>query len=383
YWWVYKKEPNAKELQAKATKALGSLQLLKDSANRLDPSEIQTYADLVALLSKFMDAHQEPIAKLYDFVACLHGKDPLAPAILFSYRVWGSTRRSDRWLELNSTDINTESDEVIHGLTEIACGLANCDRYTLRSVEWDIGADLYDSDPEHFQSHEIPESRVVSRTARKVLDEFTEFFEQLRDSLRNIVLDTEKYLAEKNLLKSESFWRKFIMKSKAPGRIEAVLWDFKESLEMWHVSGDQRTKAQVEFCKLVAAFANNEGGAVIIGVTNKTRDIVGVPDLENRIKSVSDVINKWLDYPGKDAVIHLQPVLFEENGKPPCLVIAIAQAADVVKVRGVLGEYFYPDRDQTGVTNATPDELESRKGHLKAGDNFGFIKELEEFLHDR
>jgi len=65
------------------------------------------------------------------------------------------------------------------------------------------------------------------------------------------------------------------------------------------------------------------------------------------------------------------------------LVVAVAQAAGVVGVRGASEEYYYPDRDQTGVAHRQRQELESRKMHLKAGDNFGFIKELEAFLHDK
>ena len=384
HWWIYKKEPHIEELQGKVKLALRSLQDLKEAASKLNPYGVQTYADLLTYLTNFVEAHKEQINVLYDFVVWLHGRDPLAPAILFTYRVWGSTRRSDRRLEVVSTNIDEESEVVIESLTEVACGLAGRHGYSRRSEELNIEFDLYDRDPENFRPQEIPEIEVVLRTAHKVLNECSVFFEELRDSLRQIELDIEKFLAEKNLLMSESFWKQFILKAKEPGRVEPELWDFKETLPMWHVSGNVAQKAQVDFCKLVAAFANKYGGAVIIGVTDKSRTVQGVADLENRMKATSGVMGKWLDYSRKDAIIRLQQVPFGENGEAPtCLVIAVAQAAEVVGVKGVGGEYYYPDRDQAGIVNSAPGEVTTRKIHLKSGDNFGFVKELNEFLHDK
>ncbi len=119
---------------------------------------------------------------------------------------------------------------------------------------------------------------------------------------------------------------------------------------MWHTTGNERLTAQIEFCKKIAAFANRDGGAVIIGVTNDTWEVVGVADLENRMKSISQGIQRWLDYLKKDTIFHLQPVPFEKKENVlMCLVVAVAQTENVVSVRGLSGEYFYPYRDQTGV----------------------------------
>lgn len=384
YWWIYKKETDVQELLGEVKSTLVSLQMLKESSSKLDPSPIKSYADLVVILEKFTEVHREQIDDLYEFVVWLHKKDLLAPIILFTYRVWGSTTRADRRIELDSADLATATPEVIRLLTEIAYGLFQRWSYVRYRVTMDIGADMYDRDPENYHAQEIPEDWIVSRTANKVLREFAIFLEELRDSLRNIELDIEKYLAEKDLLKSESFWRDFIIKSRTPGRPESMLWDFKESLEMWHAPGSQRAKFQIGFCNLVGAFANNEGGVIVVGVTNDTRAIVGVEDPENKLKSIWEVVHKWVDYPRKDALFHLQPVPFGQNGKLTiCLVVAVAQTAEVVRVRGESSQYFYPDRAQTGVAYPEPRELEIRKMHLKAGDNFGFMKELAAFVYDK
>ncbi|MFC1944620.1 ATP-binding protein [Chloroflexota bacterium] len=379
HWWVYKKEANLEELQARVKQVLLSAQSLKEASRQLDTFGVNTYADLVTELASFVKTNHASINELYELVAWLHAKDPLAPSILFSYRVWGSTRRSDRWLDLNAATVEDESEEIIKILTEIACGLFQRGNYTRFWEMMHIGAELHDSDPENYHHRDIPEAQVVSRTAHTTLDEFVVFFEELRDSLRNIELDIEKCLAEKNLLRSESFWRAFILKASVPGRVESVLWDFKESLAMWHVPG---ARAQVEFCKLVAAFANNEGGMFVIGVTDASREIVGVNDLENRMKVTSEATQRWLDYPRKDVIVHFQPVFFQSE-KVSCLVVAVAQAAGIVGVRGVSGEYYYPDRVQTGLQYRERQELETRKMHQKAGDNFGFMRELEAFLYDK
>ena len=59
------------------------------------------------------------------------------------------------------------------------------------------------------------------------------YFEQIRDSLRNVLLDIEKCLEQQNVLYSESFWRDFIGKAVATKKTETQVWDFKETFTMW------------------------------------------------------------------------------------------------------------------------------------------------------
>ena len=102
------------------------------------------------------------------------------------------------------------------------------------------------------------------------------------------------------------------------------------------------------------------------------------------MKSISESIQRWLEYPRKELIIHLQPIPFNQNGNIlMCLVVAIAQTQNTVAVKGGSNSYFYPDREQTGIAYRAPKELITRKMHLKAGDNFGFMKELSEFVHDK
>ena len=384
FWWIYRKESNIEEFRTKVANTLGSAQTLRERVRKLDASNIQTYDKLVETLAQFIDTHKKQIADVYEFVLWLHERDSLAPVILFTYRVWGSSRMSDRFFDIQGSSIDSEPDGTVERLTEIACGLFRRGDYTRFYEMMDIDYAIYESDPENSQPRHIPQQEIDSRTARRVIREFDVFWEFLRNSLRNIELDIEKYLSERDLLKSESFWANFIMKAKDPSRVESTLWDFKQSLSIWHTTGPERQKAQIDFCKLVAAFANRDGGAIVVGVHDETRAVEGVPQMENRMKSISEVVERYIGYPRINALVHLQQVPMEEAGKAStCLVVAVAQSEDVVSVKNLAGAYYYPDRDQTGVANRDLPYLQTRKVHLKAGDNYGFVKTLNDFLHDR
>ena len=61
-----------------------------------------------------------------------------------------------------------------------------------------------------------------------------------------------------------AFWREFIPKAAKAKIAEPQLWDFKETLAIWHVKGsEERQKAKVTFAgEDVASFANASGGVL-------------------------------------------------------------------------------------------------------------------------
>ena len=103
-------------------------------------------------------------------------------------------------------------------------------------------------------------------------------------SLRNVILEIDRYDAQTELMKRELFWRDFLVRAiDAP--VEDQLWDFKETLDMWSVSGKGKEDAVVKSCGYIAAFANAKGGVLIVGISNeRPRKVVGIEDLENRLK---------------------------------------------------------------------------------------------------
>jgi hypothetical protein len=105
-WWVFKKEKDNAELERRTKEALAAVQRLKDDSLALkDEYDPISYEQLIIDLNEFNDAHQSEITVLHDYVVWLSDKDLLAPVILFTYRVWGSTPQSDRAVEIKSTTI--------------------------------------------------------------------------------------------------------------------------------------------------------------------------------------------------------------------------------------------------------------------------------------
>jgi predicted HTH transcriptional regulator len=129
------------------------------------------------------------------------------------------------------------------------------------------------------------------------------------------------------------------------------LWDFKETLTVWHVqNGEERRKAKVTFAEDVASFANVSGGVLVVGV-NDHRDIVGIGsgrEIENRLKTAADVLEEHLEY--DRPVGSFRQVALGENEDTICLVIVISQACTTVGVNDGQERYTYPVRRETGIS---------------------------------
>ena len=146
---------------------------------------------------------------------------------------------------------------------------------------------------------EIPEREVIARASSLVLDEFAIFFEWIRNSLRNVLLDIDKCVSQRNLMHSDLFWRRFISAAVHTKKHETQLWDFKETLTVWHAKGDAKNAAKVTFAEEVASFANAQGGVLVLGVKD-SREIVGIGsggELESRLKFARDILAERLEYP--------------------------------------------------------------------------------------
>lgn len=384
-WWVFKKEPDIEKLLKKTNAALLHAQKLKDDALVLkEKSYPESYIHLVKELKKFTDLHEKEINGLYNYALYLHDEDVLAPCILFSYRVWGHTRRS--WLTVRPSVHSTKDEQDAWAVsTEFAMGLRNEYGYTLELVYSDIWERIADSvDPEYQGQISVPEERLLLQASHEILDNFAVYFENIRESLRNIILEIEKYKSPMELLSRESFWQSFIAWTMSSNRVEDQLWDLKETLEMFHiVEKKEKTSAEVDFCENVASYANTRGGLLVLGVTDKhPRKVVGVKDLENRMKFAMLILARYVDH--KINFVHFQPVIMkDENGTDQnCLVIAVAQTKDVIPVKNDEGRFSYPVRLATGLDRSTYDEIkEHKQGVLR--DNYEFLLTIDSLLNAR
>ena len=384
HWWVSKRETEIDKLYERTQTALTHLQRLKqDSANLKEKYQATTYAKLINKIKQFTDSHKEDIQVFLDYVTWLSAKDILAPSMLFTYRVWGATRLSCRRVPISSNNADEDLD-VVKVCTEYALGLRSMYDYTIQRVYSNISYDKSNSiDPEYQGNISVPERMLIVRASNEILDELATYFEFLRQSLRNIIVEIKLYTEESNLLNRESFWNAFVTKAMASSRVENQTWDFKETLDMWHIKHKEREVAATKFCEQVAAFANVDGGILIIGVTNNIpRQIVEIQDIENKMKSTKEVIVRHIDY-GVDFT-HFQPVSMKSRIGPDqiCLVIAIAQTKGPVAVKDESGRFSYPIRMETGLRRSSHNAIKHSKMRVQ-DDNYHFIQRLVGFVYDR
>ena len=387
HWWVFERETDVDELSAQTQVTLDSVQVLKDAATQLKSNEPKSYRQLLQNLKEFAEQHSNEIDIFHRYVNWLMKRDIMAPRILFTYRVWGSTRMSDRELNVDDQDNPHSDPSKLRALTEIVLGVRDRLWLVYDKLQMEIGFAIFDNlDPEELAADEpipIPEKPLIRRTAYAVYENCLTYFTEIRDSLRNILLDIEKFKEQRTLFESDEFWREFIIAAISAKTCESQLWDFKETLTIWYVKNDPaKRKAQVRFAEDVASFANTTGGVLIVGVNDK-RQIVGVGsdhELESRLKVAADVIARFIEY-DRDFVSFRQIVLADQGKERICLIIVVSQACSAVAVSNGDGQYTYPVRRETGISREGRNNVPVGKLHLK-NDNRDFMHQLRRFIRD-
>jgi hypothetical protein len=386
HWWIFRQEKNVDELVRWSEEALKAVHTLQFGATRLRRVAPETYEELLSALRKFADDHQKEIEIFHKYVAWLESRHPMAPRILFTYRIWGSTRMADREMDLSDVKNPREDIERLQIATEIVLGVFHRSWRTWDRVYGELQYEVYEGlDPEEFGSDYVPAlsaRRVAQMAAIEIYDNCGVYFSELRRSLWNIVLDSRKLKQQFAIFNSEKFWQDFIPKAVKAKMSEPQLWDFKETLTIWHAREvDARKKARIVFAEDVASFANASGGVLIIGVTDK-REIVGIgdgKDVENGLKSARDVLTTHLNY--DNDIISFRQVNVGEAGKEKlCLVIVISKAYKPVAVKHDDGRFSYPVRNESGITRVDAERLSNRI-HAKS-DKRDFMGELEQFARE-
>ena len=293
----------------------------------------------------------------------------LGPEILFTYKVWGSTRMSDRSIDINfalSTPKEEEPSTILK-LVEIVLGLSDSRFSAIGRAQMDLIGEAYESGAEDDgeQPLQIPMDRILRRTANRAVEECIIYFSEIRDSLRDILVHIGKRDDTEKIVNSDAFWRSFISKATVQGRIENELWDFKETLTMWHaVSADVRARAKVTTAEDIAAFANADGVLLTLWwsffAIDKT--IAGIGDTErdreNRVKTLNDALAELIQYARQIWKVHQLLVNGTDGREMLCLVVIVARACEPVGVKGANGTYTYPVRHG--------DRHLSRRGSLKS-----------------
>ncbi len=173
-----------------------------------------------------------------------------------------------------------------------------------------------------------------------------------------------------------------IIKASKVKTAEPQLWDFKETLAVWHVKNDpERRLAKVAFAEDVASLANTSGGVLVIGVNDK-REIVGISDgrnLENCLKVASDVLEEFLEYDRE--IVTFRQVGIGKECDTICLIVVVSQACSSVGVSDGEGRFSYPVQRETGIGRVARGETPAIKSHRKS-DNRDFLTVLKQFTRD-
>jgi hypothetical protein len=275
-----------------------------------------------------------------------------------------------------------QDEKTVERCVEKAFGLRGKFGHTIAEVHSSIAADIYDSiDPEDEwpTSDPVSEKTLLTQTSHKVFGELATYFEFIRNSLRNIVLEVEMNNDQARLLYNESFWSRFVTKAMTDNRVETQLWDFKSALEMWHCK-EGKPEFEVAFSEQASSYANSNGGVLMIGITNETpRKVVGIEDLENKMKFTKSALDRCTG--GNAGFVHFQQTrLKDESGQErDCLVIAIAQTKKVVQVKDQQGRFSCPTRQATGLHRSEYNEVLQSKASVLY-DNYNFLSGLSAFL---
>jgi len=385
-WWIFTKETNIVEFQKRTNIALGAAQELKKCSEKFF-RPFKSSDELTRAYEKFAEDHNTEIELILEYIKWLYQKDELAPSILFNYRVWGSTRMSDRTIDVQIEDLN--NFDTLNLLTEVVLGRIKNGWSVLEKVRSAMEFDLLEKiNAEEYENHQlrVADQDVQIQAAYESVHEFAEYFEQLRDCFQNINLDIERQQNEERVFSSDEFWRTFIIKASASIKTEQVFWDFKETLDMWHLpKGQAKNEKEHKFCELIGGFANNQGGVMIVGVTDSTpRKIMGLgsnlKSIENNMKNTRNVINRFIDYAPE--LVHFQQVnVPDENGDNKlCLVIVIRQTRSVVSVKNIdERSYSYPIREETGLSWKSIEQITQNKISIKH-DNFNYLGRLKQFI---
>jgi len=392
-WWVFKRETDLVSLRKRTEGAQTAANALKHASDKLLRKTFHSMAELLQAYNHFAQEHSAQIEIILEYVKWLYSKDELAPTMLFNYRTWGSTRMTDRYVDrITPQEIN---DPIkIEQLTAIVLGLTTREVSVIdknrRELEYEAYEALLDADAENqANAHTIhvSQQQVEISAARDAANEFAVYFERLRNSLNNIVLDIDRKEDLDLLFSSDTFWQAFIPKAAQSPKTEQKYWDFKETLDMWRIlNGQEKKKAAHKFAELVAGFANNQGGAIIVGVTDAPpRQIVGIGTdaraIENFMKYTCKVIGEYIET--QMDFVHLQQVYCPDvPGDLLCLVIVIQQTKPVLEVKSVDGQtYSFPFREETGLVRKSRGDIHNHKMGVKSN-NYHFVEKLKQFVYE-
>ena len=194
-------------------------------------------------------------------------------------------------------------------------------------------------------------------------------------------IDLTRIEEEKKFVNDPNFWLSTIKKIKEEA-FEAKFWDFKQTLDFWHVD-DHLTKRnkKIDFVEKVASFGNAEGGVIVIGVTDlKPRKVLGININENKLNELKnlilDLITPSIDFTS------VQPITLknDDNEDVLCVCVVIAQTSHLIGVKHDNDTIKYVLRTSTGSEPVDPQVIIDKKRDIRRT-NFNFIRVINNRLN--
>ncbi|MEJ2249568.1 MAG: ATP-binding protein [Candidatus Lokiarchaeota archaeon] len=126
----------------------------------------------------------------------------------------------------------------------------------------------------------------------------------------------------------------------------------------------------------MSAFANNKGGIIILGISDKSpREIKGLNYIENKINQLDRIIHNFTDY--NRGFVKIKPISLKskEGEDKDCIVVIISQTKECIAVKDKNKNYSYYFRISSGKEKRTFREIKDIKKEINR-DNYKFINQL-------
>ena len=204
HWWIYQQEMDPPELLRRTETTYDAVQTLEKKAESLLSFESGTYERLIKKLNDFCEENSSEIQYLFDYTEYLAGKDPRAPVILYSFEGgWSCTQLSHR---VRNVDYEKSPEYLLKMqkiCTEYALGLQDNWGFRRKQIFSDMCADQADNFDGEYPTAIRIDNRVLNiRTSHAVITEFFTFIKNIRDSLRTIILEADKFSKEPHIIRT-------------------------------------------------------------------------------------------------------------------------------------------------------------------------------------
>jgi len=207
-----------------------------------------------------------------------------------------------------------------------------------------------------------------------IMQEFYTYFEKMRASCDLIISILNGYI-QNDIVFNENFLIRFITESTKKDEIETRLWDFKTTIPAWRNLKNEKLK--IDFMKNLAAYANRDGGILVVGISDD-RLIIGIEDSERKIQQSRDWIKSYIGDINDE--IRIITLMINNKTEKPILLFIIKQTKDIIVVKEGVSE-LYVIREETSIAPIPSRELDKLKRKV-VNDNYLFVRDIFDYVYN-